>query len=200
MRAIVRPLPHPVCPHIPWSIPCHSPCPSPVSSSRYHLPRNLLCALDCLMALHPLLAGTEENSSDWGQSPGEVVEPPPPHPCPWTFCPGSRSGGGLGGGASGPGCQATGLTHAEVGHGGQGSAVAFPGPAGGSGSVGRGAGPSLFPLLSPWAQVRAPVCRVCLPLSLDPRKLPLERLTPAAEGPRGWHAQGSCPFHSRSAT
>lgn len=29
-----------------------------------------------------LLAGPEENSSDWGQSPGEVEERPPPHPCP----------------------------------------------------------------------------------------------------------------------
>lgn len=31
------------------------------------------------------------------------MEPPPPHPCCWTFCLGSRSGGGLGGGALGTG-------------------------------------------------------------------------------------------------
>lgn len=82
-----------------FSSPCsplpleHLEEPLPHPLSREPFPRTL----GHLPPPHPSLL-PEENSSDWGQSPGEVMEPPPPHPCGWTFCLGSRSGQGPGGG------------------------------------------------------------------------------------------------------
>ena len=58
-------------------------------------------------SLTPSSPGLRKKSSDWGQSPREVAEPPLPHPCSRTFCPGSRSGGGQEVGALGAECQAT---------------------------------------------------------------------------------------------
>ena len=87
--------------------------------------------------------GLRKKSSDWGQSPREVAEPPLPHPCSRTFCPGSRSGGGQEVGALGvPGhsglrrrlggprpsrVQLEGLGRGEESHGLPASLVCVPG-------------------------------------------------------------------------
>lgn len=133
-----------------------------------------------------LLAGPEENSSDWGQSPGGVEERPPPHPCSWTFCPGSRSGGGLEGGASRVGSQAPlGSCVLRWAMAGDRAVLAgaLLGPAGGAGIAGRGAGPSPFSLPGHRSghQSVGPATR----RDWDPRDRPHRRLTPPAAGPRG---------------
>lgn len=128
--------------------PLSSPCPSPMGSCRRHLPRCLLCVLVSLMACHPLPARIEENSSDWGQSPGRCGAAPAP-PLLLDFLPRIKVGRRTG---------RWGLRHWVPRHsdvvrwatvGGRAAlAVTFLGPAGGAGMAGRGAGPFLFPLLS----------------------------------------------------
>lgn len=74
----------------------------------------------------------------------------------------------------------SGLLCAEVGHGlGQGRAGwGLPG----SSWRGRdsGEGSKAFPLLSPWTQVRAPVCGACHPPRLGPQGPPPQEAHPSS--------------------
>lgn len=105
----------PVCPPIPGPLPRLARPRRGASCGSAGLPDGF--------SLSPSSPRLRKNSSDWGQSPREVAEPPLPHPCSRTLCPGSRSGG-WGGGKAGGG----GLGHRAPGHSGLRGTLGGPRP------------------------------------------------------------------------
>lgn len=133
----------PVCPPIPGPSP-RLACPR----------RGASCGSAGLpdgFSLTPSSPRLRKNSSDWGQSPREVAEPPLPHPCSLTLCPGSRSVGGVWweGRRWGPWTPSARPLWAQRD---AGWATTFQGPTGGSRTSGGEPGPPRFPCPSAWTQ------------------------------------------------